>query len=184
MPEFSKKRFEEAVERLNETFERGPHFAGAGFMRGADGDALNEYRQAAEELARSVEAEPTAKKFASLGFAYLNLGDVDKAIEHCASAIRLDPYLADAFLFRGCAYLRKGELMDAYEDFFAVVSLDPDKLPALTEQVQEIEREPRERWDALLNSPESDALLSRWSNKIANDLKTEKTTALVGGFYS
>ncbi|MDE0022007.1 MAG: hypothetical protein OXT69_11600 [Candidatus Poribacteria bacterium] len=174
MHELSKRRFEEAVEQMNETLERDPYFAGAGVKS----HALGEHRQAAETLAGSVKADPTAKTFASLGFAHLKIGEFDKAIEHCASAIQLDPYLADAFLCRGCAYSHKGEFMDAYEDFFAAVSLDPDRHPALTEQVQEIEREQRERWDELLNSPESDELLSRWSNKISKDLKAGETTSL------
>lgn len=168
MHEFSKRRFEDAVEQMNETLERDPHFAGAGV----------EYRQVAEELTRLVEADSTAKTLTALGFAYLKIGELDKAVEHCARAIQLDPYLADAFLCRGCAYSHKGGFMDAYEDFFAAVSLDPDRHPALTEQVQEIEREHRERWDELLNRPESDALLSRWSDKISNDHKTGKTTPL------
>ncbi|MGA7702853.1 MAG: tetratricopeptide repeat protein, partial [Thermoguttaceae bacterium] len=49
--------------------------------------------------------------------AYYKKGDIDRAINDCTEAIRVDPNLVLAYLNRGAAYLKKGDKAKAKADF-------------------------------------------------------------------
>ena len=55
----------------------------------------------------------------------LQLGDVDKAIEDCSIAIRLEPNSAEAYNNRGYMWTEKGDLDKALSDFNKAIGLDP-----------------------------------------------------------
>ena len=65
------------------------------------------------------------------GTAYLDKGDIDRAIQDLDRAIRLDPNYANAFNSRGVAYEAKGEYERAIQDLDQAIRLDPDNANAL-----------------------------------------------------
>jgi hypothetical protein len=77
-------------------------------------------------------AEPigpmTAHDWFDRGFLMLfNTDNVPGAIRAFATAIRLDPDYARAYLNRGMAYERIGNLQQAIEDFGKAINLEPDE---------------------------------------------------------
>jgi tetratricopeptide (TPR) repeat protein len=59
------------------------------------------------------------------GLAFLNMDQVDKAIEDFDRAIALDPYFRDAFLNRGTALEKTGKFDKAIENFDKAIALSP-----------------------------------------------------------
>lgn len=73
-----------------------------------------------------------AKGHIHLGKAYLKDGDLDKAMMHFGSAIKINPHYAEAHNLLGEVYLRKGETGKAYLSFLEAVKSRPQHLGANT----------------------------------------------------
>jgi tetratricopeptide (TPR) repeat protein len=70
----------------------------------------------------------TARDWFDQGFLMLfNTDDIPGAIRAFATAIRLDPDYARAYLNRGMAYERIGNLQQAVEDFSKAIYLEPEE---------------------------------------------------------
>jgi tetratricopeptide (TPR) repeat protein len=84
--------------------------------------------QEQEPASNMPTEEPlTAQDWYALGFSLLRTtGDHYEAIRAFATAIRLDPLNAKAYLNRGMAYEQLNNLKQAYEDYCKTIQLLPD----------------------------------------------------------
>jgi tetratricopeptide (TPR) repeat protein len=71
------------------------------------------------------KGEKLAEVFNNRGLAYRGKGDLDRAIQDYAQAIKLAPKLAAAFVNRGVAHDRKGEYDRAIADYDQAIKLRP-----------------------------------------------------------
>ena len=62
----------------------------------------------------------------SRGFAYLKMGETDRAIADYTAALKLDPKLAGALYGRGVAKLRKGDKKGGEADLAAAKAMRPE----------------------------------------------------------
>lgn len=74
--------------------------------------------------------EKLAAAYNNRGFAYRLNGEIDRAIEDYAQAIRLSPKFYLAINNRGVAYMTKGNADLAIADFDRVIQLKPDYVAA------------------------------------------------------
>jgi len=72
------------------------------------------------------DAQRRAKNALSRGKDNLGWGKADKAIKEFNTALKDDPYLADAYAYRGAAHRKKGALDLAAADLNKALSLDPN----------------------------------------------------------
>ncbi len=87
---------------------------------------LDRLRQKPTPKAPETTGPVTAREWFDQGFLMLfNSDDVPGAIRAFATAIRLDPDYARAYLNRGMAYERIGNLQQAIEDFSKAIHLEP-----------------------------------------------------------
>ena len=71
----------------------------------------------AMQRAMDAENEQRAVEAFSRGLAYLNKGELDKAIADCTAAIRLDPDDGETYHHRGLAHQARGDRAKADADF-------------------------------------------------------------------
>jgi len=60
------------------------------------------------------------------GFAYLNKGEIGKAMNDFSEAIRLEPSFAMAYSNRGFIYQKQGEIDKAIKEYSEAIRLKPD----------------------------------------------------------
>ncbi|MCA9392805.1 MAG: tetratricopeptide repeat protein [Candidatus Omnitrophica bacterium] len=84
-----------------------------------------------------------AKGHVNLGTAYLRDGDLEKALMHFGSAIKINPRYADAHNLLGEVYLRKGEYGKAYKSFLEAVNSRPQHLAGNTNVARMLVHEQR-----------------------------------------
>ena len=70
--------------------------------------------------------QPGAKVYYVRAGAYLQTGEVDKAIADCTQAIRMNPEYAEAYCRRGNAYRQGGNFYKAFADLVEAIRLKPD----------------------------------------------------------
>jgi Tfp pilus assembly protein PilF len=70
--------------------------------------------------------QPRAETFYARANAYLQTGELQKAIDDCTQAIRMNPNYAEAHCRRGHAYLKAGDLNKAMADLVETIRLKPD----------------------------------------------------------
>jgi tetratricopeptide (TPR) repeat protein len=70
--------------------------------------------------------------YSNRGYAYLQNGQVQQALDDCTRAIELKPDLAEAYDTRGAAYLRLGQVRQALADCTRAVEAKPDLARAYT----------------------------------------------------
>ena len=85
-----------------------------------------------------------AEAYNNRGFAYLNLGQGQAAVDDYSEAIRLNRQNADAFSGRALAYTLLGKEAEARKDVGAVVELgvDPSDLKDAIQELKERIKEP------------------------------------------
>jgi protein O-mannosyl-transferase len=71
------------------------------------------------------KAPDIVRPYLNRGFAYLDLGQWDKAIADFTSAIRINPAFADNYCIRGAAYVNIGERDKAIADFSRAIGINP-----------------------------------------------------------
>ncbi len=69
----------------------------------------------------------TGEVHQDLGYAFLQVGDPNKAVEHCTEALRLDPYLPKVHCNLGNALAAQGKLDEAIEHYSKALQLEPDE---------------------------------------------------------
>jgi tetratricopeptide (TPR) repeat protein len=122
---------------LDHVLRRNPESAWSNYCRGMDHVHNEDYKEAAEFLARACSARPDDAEWRSeLGNALLHLGDVGGALEHLALAVRLNPGFASAWYNLGTACLRgnrRDMAMTAYRKFLEIepYSMDAKQLKQL-----------------------------------------------------
>lgn len=66
------------------------------------------YKTAIGYYRKSIQCRPTARGHTFLAFAYGALGEIDRAIEECRRAIRIDPHYGNPYNDMGVYLTRKG----------------------------------------------------------------------------
>jgi RNA polymerase-binding protein DksA len=94
------------------------------FVSGEQPEERVELEEEEEEEDRERKEEKARRKFVE-GKEFLFKGSYDKAIECFTQAIKLAPYDAYFYGWRGLAYYGKGEYDKAIEDFTQAIKLDP-----------------------------------------------------------
>lgn len=136
---------DESVRRkcLDQALRRNPESAWSNYCRGMDHVHNENYKEAAEFLARACSARPDDAEWRSeLGNALLQLGDLGGALEHLELAIRLNPGFASAWYNLGNACLRadrRDMAMTAYRRFLVIepYSTDAEQLKQLFPELSE-----------------------------------------------
>ena len=123
----------EALAPLREATRLAPRLTEA-HVELADALALRgDWRAAAGALETAVRQDPLRHPGAwnDLGFAYLQLGEVENAVNALRRAVALDPRLPTARVNLGTALLSEGDLAAAAAQFEAALRTDPRNVPAL-----------------------------------------------------
>jgi Tfp pilus assembly protein PilF len=97
--------------------EGDPKLAIELFKLGYERQAEGEYKEAIDLYTRSIEAFPTAEAYTFRGWAYSHLGDLDRAIEECRSAIEIDPDFGNPYNDIGAYLIEQGKPDEAVEWF-------------------------------------------------------------------
>jgi len=108
--------------------------------RGYTYNALEDYKSAAGDLknyTRAVQDDHDA--FTMFSQVLYNTDEIDDAIKAAATAIELDPDMADGYTLRGYGYFIKKNYKAATSDFRTVLELDPENAYA-KENLAEITR--------------------------------------------
>ncbi len=80
------------------------------FRQAYEKQMSGEFEDAIGLYTRSIEAYPTAEAFTFRGWTYSFLGDLDRAIEECLEAIKVDPDFGNPYNDIGAYLIEKGEL--------------------------------------------------------------------------
>jgi Tfp pilus assembly protein PilF len=83
------------------------------FRQAYDMQNTGDYAQALVLYTRSIEAFPTAEAYTFRGWTYSFVGDYDKAIADCLSAIRVDPEFGNPYNDIGAYLIQQGKWEDA-----------------------------------------------------------------------
>ena len=130
----------EAIKRYTWILDKNPNFAPAlrrlmyiySFLSNREDD-LGKCRQGVEYATRFIEAGGGAEGYVERGNLYIDLYELDKAVEDCKKAIELDSEAYYAYNNLGCALLKLRRVDEAIEALGQAVALDPsrDHLPYL-----------------------------------------------------
>ena len=90
----------------------------------------SDYRSAIDFFTKSLDLNPTSLAYNDRGYAYINVGEYDNAIDDCDRAIAIDPNIAAAYNNRGFAKARKGNYDSAIDDYDRAIAIDPNNANA------------------------------------------------------
>ena len=88
-------------------------------------------QEAVPVLERATALQPSVEDTSNLGFAYLQLGEPEKAIGFLRDALEAKPDHPEALVNLGCAYLALHQPRQAIDAFEAVLVIDPNRFNAL-----------------------------------------------------
>jgi len=102
----------------------------AGLMKQASSELkLSQYDAAIRHLCAALQMKPAVNTAAALyswrADAYIQKGELDKALGDANESVRLNPHDFRGYLERGIAYRRTGHLDKAIKDYDIVVRLNP-----------------------------------------------------------
>ena len=80
-----------------------------------------------EYAGRLIELTGNAEGYVERGNLYIDLYELEKAVEDCKEAIRLDPDAYYAYNNLGCALLKLRRIDEAIEPLEKVIAMEPDK---------------------------------------------------------
>jgi tetratricopeptide (TPR) repeat protein len=83
------------------------------FRQAYDMQSNGDYAQALVLYTRSIDAFPTAEAYTFRGWTYSFVGDYDKAIADCLSAIQVDPEFGNPYNDIGAYLIQQGKWEDA-----------------------------------------------------------------------
>ena len=99
---------------LGEAPERSPKAeAEESFQRGYRLQMSGRLKEAIESYQHSIDLVPSAEAHTFMGWAYSFLGQLDRAIEHCRTAIELDPEFGNPYNDIGAYLIQQGEYEEA-----------------------------------------------------------------------
>ncbi|MBM4365181.1 MAG: tetratricopeptide repeat protein [Deltaproteobacteria bacterium] len=108
------------------------HLGQVAFGLGKYKGAIQHYRQYLEGVAAHAHGDD-AGVLAQIGLAYLHLGELAKAREHCNKALLLDPDLLAARHALGCVLVEEGQVADAIKVFRDTLQEHPDDMVSYVE---------------------------------------------------
>ncbi len=108
------------------------HLGHVAFALGKYKGAIQHYRQYLEGVAAHGHGED-ATVLAQIGMAYMHLGELEKAREHCNRALLLDPNLLSARHALGCVLVEEGQVGDAIRVFRDTLQDHPDDMVSYVE---------------------------------------------------
>jgi serine/threonine protein kinase/tetratricopeptide (TPR) repeat protein len=112
---------------LEKLVDKYPDYEGAQFNLGEIYFIKRWYKKAIEKFKKSIELEPILPLgYAKLGYAYLNAGEIENAIETLNQFALLFPGEANPYDCLGDAYFRVGDLDRALENYKKAVSINPE----------------------------------------------------------
>ena len=127
-------RAADGLAKADEALKEDPDNAELHFVRGMALQALGKGEEAIAAWETALAKNP--KLFGALdgiASAYLDLDELDKAIEYADKAIALKPSFSGAHFNKGIALIRKGDAEGAIKSFQTVVELDPKDVDAMIE---------------------------------------------------
>lgn len=93
---------------------------------------LGRFGDAKIELEELLRGDPkNTDLLYNLGIVYIELGEVEKAIEELLGCISLDPDYSNAYVALGLTYHRQGDLEKAKEHLLHAIKINPNNLFAL-----------------------------------------------------
>lgn len=92
-----------------------------------ENDDLDQCAKAVEYASRFIEATNAAEGYVERGNLYIDLYELDKAVEDCKKAIDLDPDAYYAYNNLGCALLKLRRVQEAVDPLKQAIAMDPDK---------------------------------------------------------
>jgi tetratricopeptide (TPR) repeat protein len=88
-------------------------------------DGLNRTDEALEKLQRAAVMKPSAHVLSQIGMVNGKAGRWGEALVALAAAERLDPNLADTYVYRGIVYFKTGQLLNAAQEYQHALKLEP-----------------------------------------------------------
>jgi len=121
------KRFDEAIEQLQEALSRKPDIAKLHYHLGAAFEGKGQWGRAISQYQEAIKLNPYyIEAYNSLGMALGHEGLPDEAIHQFQRALQLAPDFNDLHYNLGNALARTGRLSEAAEQFQAALKLKPD----------------------------------------------------------
>jgi tetratricopeptide (TPR) repeat protein len=121
-------RPDDAMADYDRAVELAPDDQAAHKARGAAYSRRGMLAQAAGDLGKVVELEPSAENYNSRGIVYGKMHENDRAIADFTKAMEMDPGYSPPYSNRGMALLTTGHNAEAAADLAKAVQLDPSAM--------------------------------------------------------
>ncbi len=119
-------RLQEAGHIYKSVLARNPNNADALHLLGLVAHQLGQHQPAAELMSRAIGIKPSPVFYANLAEVWRALGQLDKAVECCRTALALRPAYPEAANHLGLALMQQGNLTQAIEQFQAALMVRPN----------------------------------------------------------
>ncbi len=150
---FNKGNYKEAIDDFTEFLKTNKHSHTIYYKRGLAYEKANDPVKAEEDFKKACmygyevacnkkvasvgdfvdtgnETKRTANDWYNIGIGFCGTGDYKKALEPLNAAVKLDPKMTDAYLFRGLTYRKLNKYNEAMEDYNKIISLEPNNKKA------------------------------------------------------
>lgn len=121
-------RFERAMEEYLKTLEIEPAYPGVWNNIGNNAFRQQNYQEAIGLYQKEFELKPAPIPLRGQGRAYIELGEIDSALQAFEKAIEIDSTYAQAYFSFALFYEDEGQYEDALEKALKALSLEPDNL--------------------------------------------------------
>src|SRR5579884_598130 len=119
-------RLHEAGRIYQSVLARNPNDPDALHLLGLVVHQLGQHQPAAQLMSRAIGIKPAPVYYANLAEVWRALGQLDKAIECCRTALALSPAYPEAANHLGLALMQQGKLVQAIEQFRAALLVRPN----------------------------------------------------------
>ncbi len=119
-------RLHEAGRIYQSVLARNPNEPDALHLLGLVAYQLGQHQPAAQFMNRAIAIKPSPLYYANLAEVWRALGQLDKAIECCRTALALSPAYPEAANHLGLALMQQGKVAEAIEQFRAALMVRPN----------------------------------------------------------
>src|SRR5579884_2266014 len=119
-------RLHEAGRIYQSVLARNPNNPDALHLLGLVAYQLGQHQPAAQLMSRAIGINPSPLYYANLAEVWRALGQLDKAVECCRTALALSPAYPEAANHLGLALMQQGKLAQAIEQFQAALMVRPN----------------------------------------------------------
>ncbi len=119
-------RLHEAGRIYQSVLARNPNEPDALHLLGLVAYQLGQHQPAAQLISRAIGIKPSPLYYANLAEVWRALGQLDKAVECCRTALALSPGYPEAANHLGLALMQQGKLAQAIEQFRAALLVRPN----------------------------------------------------------